>query len=225
MIFEAMLLALAGQADPDPLAMARAGKIQCYGPLVAEKTCTSTVRFVLVEGQWRSIVVMGLPDSGAFEIEMPATIEDGAVCTRPAREIFQNAKLTVAGAPMPAADAQEYRELLAEGYAPNFGKTLCARYRAEGDHFVAEWTSDGTLDPDMTQPFIWVGPAEGYHPFYRPVPIAALEPMVGKNACSIEMPDGDMLVSTVTLDGEPHPEMTQRMIWVNPEEGYTLGMP
>ena len=59
----------------------------------------------------------------------------------------------------------------------------------------------------------------------RPQITAALAPMAGKKGCSHERPDGDMIVSEVTLDGVAHPEMTQRLIWVSPSAGYSLGSP
>lgn len=47
--------------------------------------------------------------------------------------------------------------------------------------------------------------------------------MDGKKACSKDRADGSLMIEEVTLDGVARPDMTQRFLWVRPEDGYTLG--
>lgn len=47
--------------------------------------------------------------------------------------------------------------------------------------------------------------------------------MDGKKACSTDRADGGLMVEEVTLDGAARPDMTQRFLWVKPEDGYTVG--
>lgn len=49
---------------------------------------------------------------------------------------------------------------------------------------------------------------------------ASVAAMDGKMGCGTEAADGTV---TVTLDGVARPEMTQKVKWVKPTDGYTLG--
>lgn len=52
----------------------------------------------------------------------------------------------------------------------------------------------------------------------------ALQPLAGKKRCYRDRPDGDGLVSDITIDGLVRSEMNQRAIWVSPEDGWAPGM-
>ncbi|RYY25125.1 MAG: hypothetical protein EOP62_14910 [Sphingomonadales bacterium] len=54
----------------------------------------------------------------------------------------------------------------------------------------------------------------------RPQILSAIASMEGKMSCGTEAPDGTI---TVTLDGTPRPDMTQKAKWVKPSDGYKLG--
>lgn len=92
------------------------------------------------------------------------------------------------------------------------GGATCALIRSE-DYAAATLTTNGAPMDEATAGAI------------RPQIVAAITPMVGKKGCSRDRPEGDLIVSEVTLDGVARPEMTQRLIWVSPSEGYTLGAP
>ncbi|RYY44768.1 MAG: hypothetical protein EOP59_05630 [Sphingomonadales bacterium] len=49
---------------------------------------------------------------------------------------------------------------------------------------------------------------------------ASVEAMDGKMSCGVEAADGTV---TVTLDGVARPELSQKVKWVKPTDGYTLG--
>lgn len=52
--------------------------------------------------------------------------------------------------------------------------------------------------------------------------IGAMQPMLGQEVCTTYVPDGDKLSAKVTLNGTAKPEYTQTVIWVKPEDGYTV---
>ncbi|WBY08583.1 hypothetical protein PIB19_03665 [Sphingomonas sp. 7/4-4] len=54
--------------------------------------------------------------------------------------------------------------------------------------------------------------------------VGSITPMLDKTGCIRETPDGAAFKTEVTLDGVVHPEMTQRVLWVKPEDGYKLGL-
>jgi hypothetical protein len=51
----------------------------------------------------------------------------------------------------------------------------------------------------------------------------AITPMDGKKACTTYTVAGDMIAVNGTVDGVAHPEMSQKLIWVKPDDGYKLG--
>lgn len=65
-------------------------------------------------------------------------------------------------------------------------------------------------------------PAEQAAPVLEQI-AGALSSMIGTKACTTLRPDGDVLVAESTLDGVAAPQLTQRLIWVAPDEGYRVG--
>lgn len=54
--------------------------------------------------------------------------------------------------------------------------------------------------------------------------LSAIATLDGKKACSHIVPEGEVLRIDVTVEGTARPDLTQRAIWVRPDEGYKLGM-
>ncbi len=165
-----LLAAAATPAQTDPLAPARAGKIQCVGPNQEKKTCLAFGRYqVDADGSYQSTVTVLVNPSPAITMETRAKgkVENGQVCGIIRKEDYAASTFTLDGAPMDAA--------MADGIKAQV--------------------------------------------------LAVVSTMDGKNGCSSERADGDVLVSEVTLDGVARPELTQRFIWISPDEGYKLGTP
>jgi hypothetical protein len=66
--------------------------------------------------------------------------------------------------------------------------------------------------------------ASGVEASVRQRLMLSLQPLAGRKRCYRDRPDGDGLVSSVTIDGLVRTEMNQRAIWVSPEEGYAPGL-
>lgn len=166
-----LILALAATAAPapadDPLAPARAGKVQCIAPKTDTKKCMAIASFTMKSGDAYDAVVTTMIAPTpliVMETRTSGTVENGQVCGVVRKE----------------------------------------------EYAASTFKMDGTaMDPAM---------AEGV----KGELLAAVGPMDGKKACSTDKPEGDVIVSTVTLDGTPHPELTQRFIWVDPAE-YSVG--
>lgn len=155
--------------SPDPLAEARAGKVQCVSPSREKKTCLAIASFVVKPGGFDSVVRVMVDPAPlvVMETHTSGTVEGDQTCNMIRAEDYAAATFTMDGKPM--------------------DESIAATIRAQVS--------------------------------------AAIAPMAGKKGCSLERPDGDMIVSTVTIDGAAHPEMTQKRIWVSPNDGYTLGAP
>jgi hypothetical protein len=167
-----LMLALlaAPQAAPDPLAPARAGKVQCISPNREKKTCMAIASFVPgTDGNFESTVRVLVNPTPAIVMEThtKGTVEGGDTCNTIRAEDYAAATFTMNGAPM-----------------------------------------DDTMAATI-----------------RPQVAAAIAPMAGQKGCSHEHAEGDMITSDVTIGGTAHPEMTQKLIWVGANDGYTLGMP
>jgi hypothetical protein len=172
-MFDALviLLAVAGPATPaaDPLAPARAGKIQCIAPNKPKKSCiglgTYTVR---PDGSFDAVMNVIVSPTPRITMETRSTgkVEGDAVCSTVLKQEYAEAKITIDGAPAEEATAQAIRGQI----------------------------------------------------------VGAVAPLEGKKACSREVPEGELSRVDVTVDGTARPELTQRVIWVRPDEGYTLGM-
>jgi hypothetical protein len=50
-----------------------------------------------------------------------------------------------------------------------------------------------------------------------------MAPMMNVEVCTTFTPDGDALRADSTANGEPRPEMSERVLWVNPAEGWRIG--
>ncbi|NIJ18566.1 hypothetical protein FHS95_000235 [Sphingomonas naasensis] len=170
-MIEALFLLLAGapQAAADPLAPARAGKVQCANPNVEKKTCMGLTSYKLN------------PD-GSFETSTTLLI-----------------------APQPPITMD------VKSSGKRVGDQLCAPIRKE-DFEAATFKIDGTPLDAATATSI------------RGQILGSLAPMIGKMGCSRETPDGAVLKAEVTLDGVARPELTQRVLWVMPEDGFKLGL-
>lgn len=168
-VFFLLLAAGAPHAAADPLAPARAGKIQCANPNVEKKTC------------------MGLT---SYKLNADGGFETTA---------------TILIAPQPPITME------VKSAGKRVDDALCATIRKE-DLEAASFKMDGTPLDASTAGAI------------RAQIIGSITPMLGKTGCTRETPDGATARTEVTLDGVAHPEMTQRVLWVKPEDGYKLGL-
>ena len=157
-----LLAAAATPAQTDPLAPARAGKIQCVGPNQEKKTCLAFGRYqVDADGSYQSTVTVLVNPSPAITMETRAKgkVENGQVCGIIRKEDYAASTFTMNGAPMDTAMADGIRAQVLAAVAPMDGKNGCSKERAEGGVTVSEVTLDGVARPELTQRFIWVGAA------------------------------------------------------------------
>ncbi|HWU94887.1 MAG TPA: hypothetical protein VN029_04770 [Sphingomonas sp.] len=52
----------------------------------------------------------------------------------------------------------------------------------------------------------------------------ALQPLAGKKRCYRDKADSEGILSDITIDGLVRTDMSQRALWVSPEEGWAPGM-
>jgi hypothetical protein len=169
MMFLGLLLSAASaplqSSEPDPLLPARTGRLQCYAPDAAHKTCGSLAGY-RADGAGRYLNRAEIPltpdGSLTMTITTPVRIVSGAVCGPIRAEDIARAEVRIAGTPMAAGQAAPLLARVAQAFGPLIGHEICTRYEPEADGFVSRASLDGIYRPDLDQRMIWVDPADGY---------------------------------------------------------------
>jgi len=167
-MIEAFFLLLASatpQAAADPLAPAKAGKLQCTNPNFEKKTCIGLTRYRLLPGRGfeSTTTIMVAPQPLiTMEVKSSGTIKDGMLCAPVLTSDFEAATFQMDGKPADAAMVAAIRPQVTASIAPLNGKLGCTREIPDGAAAKAEVTIDGVARPEMTQRVLWVSPADGY---------------------------------------------------------------
>jgi hypothetical protein len=160
------LLALPATAQTaDPLAPAREGRLQCFEPNVAAKTCQSISGYTFqangVIDNPAQVLINPSPAIIMY-ITSPVAVRNNAICGPFAAADLQRATFTVGGAAANDADTADIRSALTQQLAPMIGRETCMTLTPDGDGFRAETTIGGTPQPQQTQRVIWIGANDGY---------------------------------------------------------------
>ncbi|WP_213981307.1 hypothetical protein [Sphingomonas sp. dw_22] len=160
------LLLIAAAHAADPLAEARAGKLQCVSPNVEAKKCLAIASYVVrPDGSFDTVVTLMIAPSPLIAMETRASgkAEGEALCSIVRKSDYEASKYTIDGKPADAATASAITAQILGTVAAMDGKKACSIDRPDtGDLMVEEVTLDGVARPDMTQKFIWVKPEDGY---------------------------------------------------------------
>jgi len=162
--FLMFLAAVGGQpsdaAAYDPLAEARAGKLQCYQPNLERRTCKGIAAFSF-EPDGRvlnaSQVLLDAPGPVVMHVTSPVEVRGDGVCGPIGK--LEQAEFTVEGRPASARERSLIRLLMSA--VPRTGE-VCTRWVRDNDAFVAHGTLDGEEQPEFEQKMIWIGPDEGF---------------------------------------------------------------
>lgn len=159
----AAALQAAAPAAADPLAPARIGDLQCYGPDPVRKTCRAMGGYSFgADGKILNKAEVVLQDSPLVTMTTvsPVTVRNGAICG-PLSGV-DKAQIAVRGRRLPEADAAPIRARLLESMAPMLGQEVCTTYRRSGDWWIAEVTMAGVARQDLGDTLIWVPASAGY---------------------------------------------------------------
>lgn len=162
----ALLVPMQGEAVPDPLAPAKAGRIRCIDPDRAARTCGTIVHYTLRGDGAFDAQVTGVVNREPLIILEYSTfgqVRDGAVCSRIRPADFNAGKLTSNGTALSPALETNTRLKLIDALQPLAGHERCYRDAGAGE-LTVNVTIDGLLRPEMSQSAIWVLPEDGYAP-------------------------------------------------------------
>jgi len=157
---------VADEPEGDPLAPARAGMIQCYGPDSVAHTCLATVAYHHRQGDaWLSVATVAadpaLPLTAV--ITLPVVLRGDTVCSTPSREAVLAATLNLLDKPVPGDTALPVLVRLADSMAGTIGREICTRYEPAAGGLFARATIAGVTTPIPPQRVIWVRADAGYH--------------------------------------------------------------
>jgi hypothetical protein len=167
MLIAAAALALLAPQDVGPLEPGRAGKLQCYGPNVAAKTCTAigAYRFDADGTIWNDARNM---ISASPQVVLHATgkvyVKDGAECAHPLNRAEEITRIDVNGAALEGAQFTAARQQIADNINLVLGDgEFCSTYVPNPDGTLkAAVTIDGVARPEFESVVLWIEPDAGW---------------------------------------------------------------
>ncbi len=158
--------AFTAQAAPlGPLAPAAEGKVQCFRPNMAARTCQSIGVYSFgPNGEIENIATMMILTGPVviMTTRAPAHLRGDRDCGTLRREEIDRSTFTFDGRPANAAQTAALRAEMKASLAATLGHETCSAYVPNGEAFLVTSTVDGVAQPAMDQKMIWVSPADGY---------------------------------------------------------------
>jgi hypothetical protein len=179
-LIAALMLMTTFDIDPaykpvkDPLAPARAGKVQCHEPDPAAKTCRIMTWFS--EGangrvQLRQLTALSDTPSLAAELRFGLTREGPAFCGVVDASYMAGFRIVSGRAPYPVADNKRYAILYREAMIEALWnrKTCSYAFAWPGDDMQLEvGTVDGEFAGELMASYLWIDASAGWRLKARP---------------------------------------------------------
>lgn len=146
-----------------PLAPAKLGRLMCYSPDQALKTCGAMAAYGFpTDGKIlnRAQVVVTPNPYTVMTTLTAVTVRGPAVCGR--MEGAAEATFTIDGKPADEATTADLRGQIAGAFTAFEGVEVCTTYVPFREGFMANVSIGGAPRPDMNQPVIWVELNDGY---------------------------------------------------------------
>jgi hypothetical protein len=162
------ILAAAQDVAPtatDPLAPAASGKLQCYEPDVAKRSCQSLASYnKRPDGKYDNKATVMLSSSPLLVMETVTIvdIDAGAVCGALRKQDIDDAVVWINGSKLAEADAAATRNQIVTSMAPLLDRRICTTYVPDGAQLLAKVTINGAPLPALDEKVIWVAPTDGY---------------------------------------------------------------
>jgi len=163
----AILAALTAAATPaalsDPLAPARAGKLECHSPDAARKRCAVLIGYRFGDDGVianRTEALLSVEPWINMKLNASVAVQDGEVCGP--FEGADKAEVLMNGQPADAAVTAEVRKTMQTFFDTFKGKQRCTAYERDGAGYKTTVTAKGAVHPMESQPMIWVEPGDGW---------------------------------------------------------------
>jgi hypothetical protein len=162
------LLALAGAPqDAGPLEPGRSGKLQCYGPNVAARTCTAigAYRFDPDGTIWNDARnQINATPAVILHATGKVYVKDGAECARSENRAEEITGIDVDGTPLQGDQLNAARQQIAANISAVLGDgEFCSTYHPNPDGSMrATVTVDGVARPEFESTVLWIEPDAGW---------------------------------------------------------------
>jgi hypothetical protein len=158
-------IASLASANENPLAPAIAGKIECFNPNEAAKTCDAlTIYKLRTDGTFDEFDKMVLIPNPLVTTELKgvAFVQAGMICQKFTSDTLEQATFAIDGKPIDAIQLEALSPALMSGFKTFIGKTSCMRLTANPKGLIAEFEVDGISVERPGQYARWVDADEGY---------------------------------------------------------------
>jgi hypothetical protein len=167
LLFAIAFIAQPAFADPPmpaPIAEANSGKMQCYSPNVAKKTCQSLGIYKPGKGVIDNIAIVLVAPQPLVVMETvsPVAVKKGKVCGPLRAEDIDASKITADGKAVESQQATAIRQQLKAALKDMLGREVCTAYLPKDGMLLARASLGGVEKPELDQKVIWVSPADGY---------------------------------------------------------------
>lgn len=157
------LLAAPALAEaPGPIAPAAQGRLQCFEPDTARKTCKSIAAYqISANGTIDSLSVNLLAKQPVVTMVTRATVrvKGQQVCDVGRTAELETAAFTVAGHPATESQTAMLRNRMLAAYAPLIGRDVCLAFQGDG---LGRVSVDGVRRAEMDKRVIWISRGDGY---------------------------------------------------------------
>lgn len=156
---------LAAAAPLDPIAPAWSGKVQCYQPDAARKTCNSIGSYAKDSTgaiQNTATILLRPEPLIVMRTTAPVVVKQNAICGTITERDLQAAEFTISGQPADEPNTDALRNVVRPGYVALLNREICTTYLPARDQMDAQVTVGGKRMPALDQKVRWVSPADGY---------------------------------------------------------------
>jgi hypothetical protein len=143
----------------------KAGKLQCYGPTTAKRTCAALSGYAFDGGTImnKAEVLISADPVGVMTTNSPVTLNGDAICGIPFKKDIDAATITSGGQMLTGVQADRVKAQIWANMAPNEGKELCTTYSPNGSGgYTTSYTLGGKPDNIPSTTVILVDPKDGY---------------------------------------------------------------
>lgn len=161
----AFLIVLPGTGFADPLAPARQGKVQCYEPDRAHKTCRSIGSYTFASDgsiMNQAEALISPQQLVIMKTNAPVVIRGDAECGTPRKQDLDAAEIDVNGRKLAEEQAAPARVQIEQAMASFIGKEICSTYAAQSDGTMLTSETLGGVPMQNHEVVLWVDPGDGY---------------------------------------------------------------
>lgn len=139
----------------DPVSATAQGRIECYQPDTAAKTCAAISTYERsATGVITNVAKVAYAKSplAVLETRQTVVVKDGAICGRIDPYDLARGTVSIDGEPATSSVDQKLKAGVGKAMAPLIDQMVCTRYLPEGGRLRTKVTVNGNDTPALSQP-------------------------------------------------------------------------